>query len=198
VLDSLSASSFSRSSLVYLVIWKPPLHTLYISSPNQCLLFATHDYKNGCVCVCPGELAPKRQNHEGKTNLDLQEQESVSGSGISWAIYFTLTQTHNQHPTCTQLLYNFQLIQGGNKTNWHANLCLSSILTVTFWPQEKCMRRACHESYLYKLCSVNSMSHFPFRAQTNKDTHRHPYKLSPLDNHVTLSSDLLTSGSSHA
>jgi len=31
----------------------------------------------------PGELAPERQNHEGKTNLELLEQETVSGSGIS-------------------------------------------------------------------------------------------------------------------
>ena len=34
---------------------------------------------------------------EGKTNLDLLEQEIVSGSGITWAIckICTLTQTHN-------------------------------------------------------------------------------------------------------
>jgi len=29
---------------------------------------------------------PEKQNHSGKTNLDLLEQEIVSGSGISWAI----------------------------------------------------------------------------------------------------------------
>jgi len=34
----------------------------------------------------PGEPVPERQNQEGKTNLDLVEQEIVSGSGISWAI----------------------------------------------------------------------------------------------------------------
>jgi len=33
-----------------------------------------------------GKLAPERENEEGKTNLDLLEQEIVSGSGISWAI----------------------------------------------------------------------------------------------------------------
>jgi len=32
----------------------------------------------------PGEPIPERQNQEGKTNLDLLEQEIVSGSGISW------------------------------------------------------------------------------------------------------------------
>ena len=32
-----------------------------------------------------GKLAPEKQNHSGKTNLDLLEQETVSGSGmISW------------------------------------------------------------------------------------------------------------------
>jgi len=33
-----------------------------------------------------GKLAPEKQNHSGKTNLDLLEQEIVSDSGISWAI----------------------------------------------------------------------------------------------------------------
>jgi len=32
----------SMSSLVYLLLWSPPPHIPYISSPNQCLLFATH------------------------------------------------------------------------------------------------------------------------------------------------------------
>jgi len=31
-------------------------------------------------------LAPEKQNHSGKTNLHLLEQEIVNGSGISWAI----------------------------------------------------------------------------------------------------------------
>jgi len=34
----------------------------------------------------PGELVPEKYNQEGKTNLDLLEQEIVSGNGISWAI----------------------------------------------------------------------------------------------------------------
>jgi len=34
----------------------------------------------------PGKLAPEKQNHCGKTNLDLLEQETVSGSHINWAI----------------------------------------------------------------------------------------------------------------
>jgi len=28
--------------LVYLLVWSPPPHIPYISSPNQCLLFAAH------------------------------------------------------------------------------------------------------------------------------------------------------------
>jgi len=43
------------------------------------------------------------QHHEGKTNLDLLEQEIVSGSGISWAIcksvpwlrHITMPVTHH-------------------------------------------------------------------------------------------------------
>ena len=45
-----------------------------------------------------GEPALERLNQEGKTNLDLQEQEIVSGSGIRWAIckfICTLSQTDN-------------------------------------------------------------------------------------------------------
>jgi len=34
-----------------------------------------------------GKPAPEKQNHSGKTNLDLLEQEIVSDSGISWAIW---------------------------------------------------------------------------------------------------------------
>jgi len=33
-----------------------------------------------------GNSAPEKQNHSGKTNLGLLEQEIVSGSGISWDI----------------------------------------------------------------------------------------------------------------
>ena len=34
----------------------------------------------------PDELVPERYNREGKTSLDLLEQELVSGCGIKWAI----------------------------------------------------------------------------------------------------------------
>jgi len=37
----------------------------------------------------------KGKNQEGKTNLDLLEQEIVSGSGICWAIRKSATQTDN-------------------------------------------------------------------------------------------------------
>jgi len=33
-----------------------------------------------------GKQAAEKQNHSGKTNLDLLEQETVIDSGISWAI----------------------------------------------------------------------------------------------------------------
>ena len=34
----------------------------------------------------PDEPTPERYHQEGKANLDLLEQEIVSGSGISWAV----------------------------------------------------------------------------------------------------------------
>jgi len=40
--------------LVYLLVWHPPLHTPYISSPNHCLLFATHAHTSAtCSTVVP-------------------------------------------------------------------------------------------------------------------------------------------------
>ena len=35
---------FSKCSFVYLLVCYPPLHTPYISSPNQCLPFTTRDH----------------------------------------------------------------------------------------------------------------------------------------------------------
>ena len=43
--DSLFAQRLSKSFLVYLLAFHPPLHTPYISLPNHCLLFATHARK---------------------------------------------------------------------------------------------------------------------------------------------------------
>ena len=42
VLGNLFAQPLSMSSLVYLLVWSLPPHIPYISSPNQCLLFAAH------------------------------------------------------------------------------------------------------------------------------------------------------------
>ena len=42
------------SSLVYLLVWSPPPHIPYISSPNQCLLFATHVHTiAACFALVP-------------------------------------------------------------------------------------------------------------------------------------------------
>jgi len=41
-------------SLVYLLVWNFPFHTLFISSPNHCLLFATHAYTiPACYAAVP-------------------------------------------------------------------------------------------------------------------------------------------------
>jgi len=55
--DSLFPQSLSKFSLVYLLAWHPPLHTPYISSPNYCLLFATHAHTTAtCFAVVPRNL----------------------------------------------------------------------------------------------------------------------------------------------
>jgi len=50
----------------------------------------------------PGEQVSEKQNHSGKANLHLLEQEIVSGSGISWVICKSAPRSR-QHPT-TQFL----------------------------------------------------------------------------------------------
>jgi len=53
-------------------------------SPNQQYLL--HSFNGLFFQDNLGKPAPEKQNHSGKTNLDLLEQEIVSGSCISWAI----------------------------------------------------------------------------------------------------------------
>jgi len=43
------AQPLSKSSLVYIFIWHPPLHTPYISSPNDCLPFLSAIYDKSNV-----------------------------------------------------------------------------------------------------------------------------------------------------
>ena len=52
--DSLFPQSLSKFSLVSLLAWHPPLHAPYISSPNHCLLLATHAHTIAtCFAVVP-------------------------------------------------------------------------------------------------------------------------------------------------
>jgi len=53
------AQPLSMSSLVYLLVWSPPPHTPYISSPNQCLLFATHAHTNATCFCCKNKILCK-------------------------------------------------------------------------------------------------------------------------------------------
>jgi len=60
-------------------------------------VFTTKSYNTSLLLHCIrlaaffqdnlGKPAPEKQNHSGETDLDLLEQEIVSGSGISWAMY---------------------------------------------------------------------------------------------------------------
>jgi len=57
------------------------------------MLICTHTTHNRFTALLEfvwdyaGEQVPESKNQEGKSNLDLLEQEIVSGSGIYWAIY---------------------------------------------------------------------------------------------------------------
>ena len=51
VYDSVLAQLLSKSSLVDLCAWNPPLHTPYISSPTHYFLFATHGHTITTVLV---------------------------------------------------------------------------------------------------------------------------------------------------
>jgi len=51
---TLFARPLSMSSLVYLLVWSPPPHIPYISSPNHCLLFAAHAHTiAACFALVP-------------------------------------------------------------------------------------------------------------------------------------------------
>jgi len=51
---NLFAQRLSMSSLVYLLVWSPPPHIPYISSPSQCLLFTAHAHT---IATCFAVLA---------------------------------------------------------------------------------------------------------------------------------------------
>jgi len=58
-----------------------------MTKQQQLLLLVLHSF-NGLFSrsTSRGKPAPEKQNHSGKTNLDLLEQEIVSGSDISWVM----------------------------------------------------------------------------------------------------------------
>ena len=62
VLGNLFAQPLSMSSLVYLLVWSPPPHISYISSPNQCLLFAAHAHTITTCFAVVSIQGPSLQN----------------------------------------------------------------------------------------------------------------------------------------
>jgi len=82
----------------------------------------------------PGEQVPERQNQElrkGKTNLDLLEQEIVSGSGICWAICKSAPHPRQprQHPT-TQFFYRADALPAAQPTALKAILCFHVLVLI--------------------------------------------------------------------
>jgi len=79
--DSLFAQPLSKFSLVYLLVWHPPLHTPYISSSNHCLPFEAHVYTIAtCFVVVP---VPR-----------LYHLILVSLSTFTWNSIFYINATH--------------------------------------------------------------------------------------------------------
>jgi len=60
----------------------------------------------------PGEPTPERYHQEGKTNLDLLEQEIVSGSGTTTTIHLTL---HNIYLSPKMMISSKDLPQNFTK-----------------------------------------------------------------------------------
>jgi len=70
-------------------------------SNHSVLQLLLHSFNSLFFQDNPGKPAPEKQKHSGRTNLDLLEQEIVSGSGISWAICKSAPHSRQitiQHP----------------------------------------------------------------------------------------------------
>jgi len=81
---------WSLGALLYELLTGQVTIHLYIS---VCMDLALCHCRHFCVCnnthlmaLCPG-LPGKERCQKGKTSLDLLEQETVSGSGVSWAMW---------------------------------------------------------------------------------------------------------------
>jgi len=105
VLDSVFAQPLSKSSLVYLLVWYPPL-TSYISSPNDCLLFATHAHT---IVTCFAVVPRLRQ-------LSNVPQQSRRSYNYKSAHVVHLNVTH-QCLTLTNL-FQLQLILKFHTAGW--------------------------------------------------------------------------------
>jgi len=117
---SLFSQSFSKFSLVYLLSWHPPLHTLYISSPNHYLLFATHAHtitklfcrstetmsSNASLSLNPlvGTLPCSLMPHIHLTILISAHWSASSFSFLTSQVLLSCNIL-----LCTQLLYNLPL-----------------------------------------------------------------------------------------
>ena len=86
--DSLFPQSLSKFSLVYLLAWHPPLHTLYISSPSYCLLFAAHAH----TCVSINTVVIGKARHSDIKNFTVR---TIGFKRVAWwkACHVHVSQT---------------------------------------------------------------------------------------------------------
>jgi len=108
MLDSLFAQPLSKSSLVYLLVWNPQLHTPYISSPNHCSLC------NTCLFYCSTKIMSSIPSLSLDSLLNVTHASDYSHLCPlkCHLILFPYRPdlTSMQHTTCTQLFYSLTLI----------------------------------------------------------------------------------------
>ena len=126
-LTNLFAQSLYKCSLVYLMIWHPPLHAPYIFSPNHCLLFITHAHSIAtCFAVVQklyhlillslssvlGTLSFSLMPHIRLTILISARRSATSISFLQASFSFLMDQVSLPCNVllCTQLLYNLHVI----------------------------------------------------------------------------------------
>ena len=150
--------NLSTSSLVYLLVWSPPPHIPYISSPNQCLLFATHAHTIAtCFAVASrlynlflvflnsllGTLSFTLTLHIHLTILI-----SARWSATSFSLLTGQVSLPCSIPLRTQLLYSLPLLINdislliSNGTN-----CLNLFHPIGFWPPQLHQHLHPHSTY---------------------------------------------------
>ena len=103
----------SQSSLVfYLLVWHLLVHTPYTSSPNHCLLFATHSHTNTNLFCCSTKIMSSNPSLSLNSHLKLYLTICISArwSAMSFSFLTGHISLSCNILLCIQLLYGLPLI----------------------------------------------------------------------------------------